>query len=473
MDILENVITDIISQALKGILCDSPKVLNDRESFRGALCKISSRDKRLTNLLLISMEEEIPEIICSTAVVSNQLRTSLIKTLYDASGCEERFSNQVIDIWIKTYELIKASDKMTIDSTLPINALRFEDDTHKNEIVTLQNCIQDIRLSETDIPQELLDPLSNHGFITVEDVLVSSKQNLYSARLSNTDICVLVEHLRNLNVPEGTAPFYRVFTASLTSEVDDSINELYKKIFNPSGVEYASIYKRALKKLKLYPNISIQRLIHDSTIATKLIENNINNVRDLVQLSATDFLFMDDFNTEEKMDIIECLDNNKIPLSFYDHLRNAASNDVEATLSEISIYDFEFSVMEFGCLQKNNVNNLWDLWLLYCKKQRGKAGDPNELYLCPGRTLHSTNDIVLNSLPEDLQIIMDKTMQRLSNYSIRTLGLSPQSYICLERAHIRTLGGIIGCLSSDFSEIQDLTTDGKNEIMNRLRDYGF
>ena len=57
-------------------------------------------DKARRNLLCISVEEHIPNDICSYSEITNIEKSSFKKRLVKASGCEESFAAEIVLLWI-------------------------------------------------------------------------------------------------------------------------------------------------------------------------------------------------------------------------------------------------------------------------------------------------------------------------------------------------------------------------------------
>ena len=95
----DNVISPI-DNVLISIFQDFPQAWKDAKRFKALLMDYIPTDKARRNLLCISVEEHIPNDICSYSEITNIEKSSFKKRLVKASGCEESFAAEIVLLWI-------------------------------------------------------------------------------------------------------------------------------------------------------------------------------------------------------------------------------------------------------------------------------------------------------------------------------------------------------------------------------------
>lgn len=71
-----------------------PRIWQNKEQFRKVVAELFSNDKLYKNLVLISVEESIPDDIMLEKALSNTLIESLYMRLTSACGCSQNWQKK-------------------------------------------------------------------------------------------------------------------------------------------------------------------------------------------------------------------------------------------------------------------------------------------------------------------------------------------------------------------------------------------
>ena len=77
-----------------------PRIWQNKEKFRKVVAELFSNDKLYKNLVLISVEESIPDELMLEKAFSNTSIESLYMRLTSACGCSHDLAKEIVDAWI-------------------------------------------------------------------------------------------------------------------------------------------------------------------------------------------------------------------------------------------------------------------------------------------------------------------------------------------------------------------------------------
>lgn len=146
-------------EKLKKIIQDYPDVWMDYKKFKALLLDFYPQDKITRNLLLISVEEKIPEEVKQQRTCSILEKKAFAKRIVSACNCSMDDAERIITLWLAVYNVFEKSIKN--------EKLRFID---RNTLI-----------DDLEIPSRCWAVLKRSGVSTVQD-LIDNRHRLFRMR---------------------------------------------------------------------------------------------------------------------------------------------------------------------------------------------------------------------------------------------------------------------------------------------------
>ena len=170
------------SSPLQEIIERYPKVWEEPKRIKSLLMDFYPGDKLQRNLILASVEENIPHELFEMGVCSKANEHRYIRRLVDAHGCSEAKSEEIIQLWLEVFNV-------TIE------------DTNQRKLTNQE--IEAMSFDEIELPVRVYNQLKRAGINTVAELMRPREEEMMGVRnLGRKTLETVIEELKKLGWTE-------------------------------------------------------------------------------------------------------------------------------------------------------------------------------------------------------------------------------------------------------------------------------